>query len=169
MQTNDGLDANERWISDITRISSPRWPRRIQHQKAVIETAMLNKKDGKRDLKVGENRKEVDLAQFLLEDIMRMAYVWCHYDNEDPVEELPRCSAQKIHQKNIAEKFNETMHEHSTRRPRVELLGIQKSHKTMFPGLEFGSRVSRNDYVPSYGSLILGFRASEVTTPLELS
>ncbi|CAN7094925.1 unnamed protein product [Brassica rapa subsp. narinosa] len=73
MQANDGLDANQRWISDITRISSPRWSRRIQHQQAVIETAMLNEKaDGKRDLKVGENQKEVDLAQFLLEDIMEM-------------------------------------------------------------------------------------------------
>ncbi|CAG7906336.1 unnamed protein product [Brassica rapa] len=72
MQANDGLDANQRWISDITRISSPRWSRRIQDQQAVIETAMLNEKDGKRDLKVGENQKEVDLAQFLLEDIMEM-------------------------------------------------------------------------------------------------
>ncbi|KAL0853261.1 hypothetical protein Bca101_058413 [Brassica carinata] len=42
----------------------------------------------------------------------------------------------------------------------AEFLRIPKSHKIVFPGLEFGSKVSRNDYVPSYGSLILGFIAS---------
>ncbi|KAH0851921.1 hypothetical protein HID58_094390 [Brassica napus] len=51
-----------------TMINSPR----IEQQQAVIETAMLNDKDGKRNLKFGESRKEVDLAKFLLEDIMRM-------------------------------------------------------------------------------------------------
>ncbi|KAG5380418.1 hypothetical protein IGI04_028260 [Brassica rapa subsp. trilocularis] len=120
------------------------------------------------------SRGHLDKRSFISDRISTLmlisgACVWSHSDNEDPVEELPRCSAQKIHQKNIAEKFNATMlrsqlqyrdcarHEHSTRRPRAEFLGIQKSHKTVFPGLEFGSRVSKNDYVPSYGSLILGF------------
>ncbi|KAG2299608.1 hypothetical protein Bca4012_011180 [Brassica carinata] len=59
MQSNDGS-----LIFITTRIKSPK----IQHKQAVIETAMFNEKD----LKIGESRKEVDLAQFLLEDIMRM-------------------------------------------------------------------------------------------------
>ncbi|WZZ60812.1 hypothetical protein YC2023_060919 [Brassica napus] len=34
----------------------------------------------------------------------------------------------------------------------AEFLGIRKSHKIVFSDLEFGSRVSRNDYVSSCGS-----------------
>ncbi|KAL0844703.1 hypothetical protein Bca101_017949 [Brassica carinata] len=117
------------------------------------------------NLKTGESQKEVDLAQFLLEDIMRgqRAFVWSHSDNDDLVKELPRRSTQKIHQKNIADRFNASMLRSMSTPPEdlgAEFLRIPKSHKIVFLGLEFGSRVSRNDYVPSYGSLILGFIAS---------
>ncbi|KAL0847265.1 hypothetical protein Bca101_020511 [Brassica carinata] len=64
MQSNDGS-----LVFITTRINSPK----IQHQQVVIETAILNEKD----LKTGESRKEVDLAQFLLEGIMRgRRYFW---------------------------------------------------------------------------------------------
>ncbi|KAL0715765.1 hypothetical protein Bca4012_065087 [Brassica carinata] len=63
MQSNDGS-----LVFITTRVVS-----RIQHQQVVIETAMLNE----RDLKTGESQKEVDLAQFLAEDIMRgQRYFW---------------------------------------------------------------------------------------------
>ncbi|KAL0874637.1 hypothetical protein Bca101_024342 [Brassica carinata] len=64
MQSNDGS-----LVFITTRINSPK----IQHQQVVIETAMLNEKRPQ----TGESRKEVDLAQFLLEDIMRgQRYFW---------------------------------------------------------------------------------------------
>ncbi|KAL0797945.1 hypothetical protein Bca101_053119 [Brassica carinata] len=64
MQSNDGS-----LVFITTRINSPK----IQHQQVVIETAMLNEKETSNR----ESRKEVDLAQFLLEGIMRgQRYFW---------------------------------------------------------------------------------------------
>ncbi|KAH0929157.1 hypothetical protein HID58_014884 [Brassica napus] len=82
MQANDGLDANQRWISDITRISSPRWSRRIQDQQAVIETAMLNEKVRTKDLQIQKMEKETSKLGktrkrwILLNSCLKISWKW---------------------------------------------------------------------------------------------
>ena len=49
----------------------------------------------------------------------------------------------------------------------ADFLRKPKSHKIVFSDLEFGSRVSRNDYVSSCGSDYIWVQS--IRTPLELS